>query len=85
MFYARYKKQSSFGFKVASIIVLFTGVIPQIFLGILNFVTSKEVDLFTLVIGLLLGYGLTIGKGHVKKLDTWAKTKFSKTPPTFPA
>ena len=78
MFYARYKMQSQFWFKVASIILILTGVIPQVLLGVENFVATKEIDLFTLVIVLLIVYGFTIGKKYVQKLDVWAQKKFSK-------
>ena len=78
MFYARYKMQSSFWFKAASVMLLFTGVIPQVLLGIVNYIANREVDLFTLVVGCLIIYGLTIGKGHIKRIDAWAKIKFSK-------
>ncbi|WP_378956144.1 hypothetical protein [Pelosinus sp. sgz500959] len=78
MFYARYKMQSQFWFKVASMILVLTGVIPQVLLGVVNFVATKEIDLFTLVIVLLIVYGITIGKKHVQKLDVWAKKRFSR-------
>jgi len=78
MFYARYKMQSQFWFKVASTILVLTGVIPQVLLGVVNFFATKEIDLFTLVIVLLIIYGLTIGKKHLKKLDVWAQKKFSR-------
>ena len=70
--------QSSFWFKAASVMLLFTGVIPQVLLGIVNYIANREVDLFTLVVGWLIIYGLTIGKGHIKRIDAWAKIKFSK-------
>ena len=76
--YARYKMQSPFWFKIASILFALTGVIPQVSLGIVNFITTKELDLFTLTILLLIIYGLTIGKKQVQKLDSWAKQKFAK-------
>jgi len=78
MLYARYKMQSPFWFKIASALLVLTGVIPQVFLGVVNFVATKEIDLFTIVIVLLIIYGLTIGKKHVKKLDSWAQKKFSR-------
>ena len=77
MFYARYKMQSSLWFTFASAVLVCTGIIPQVLLGGLHYMETKEIDLFTLVIGLLIIYGLTIGKGHVKKVDAWAKMKFS--------
>ena len=46
-------------------------------MGIVNFLATKKVDLFTLIIVLLILYGLTIGKNHVKKLDKWAQLKFT--------
>lgn len=77
MFYARYKMQSPFWFKTASVLFTLTGIIPQVSLGIVNFITTKELDLFTLVILLLIVYGLTIGKKQVQKLDSWAKQRFT--------
>lgn len=78
MLYARYKMQSSFWFKTASILFALTGVIPQVSLGIVNLITTKELDLFTLAILLLVIYGLTIGKKQAQKLDSWAKQKFAE-------
>ncbi|MEH7500683.1 hypothetical protein V7152_01390 [Neobacillus drentensis] len=46
-------------------------------MGIVNFIATKKVDLFTLIIVLLILYGFTIGNSHVKKLDKWAQMKFS--------
>lgn len=77
MFYARYKIKSNFWFKAASVILLFTGFIPQLLLGVINFIDKKEIDVFTLVLVLLIVYGCTIGKRHVQQLDAWAKAKFS--------
>jgi hypothetical protein len=78
MFYARYKMQSQFWFNVASAILVLTGVVPQVLLGVVNFVVTKEFDVFTFVIVLLIVYGFTIGKKHVQKLDAWAQQKFSR-------
>ncbi|MDF2929505.1 MAG: hypothetical protein K0Q75_1743 [Anaerospora sp.] len=77
MLYARYNMQSRFWFRAASIMLVVTGVIPQVLLGLLNFWRTKEVDLFTLVIVGLILYGLTIGKKHIQQLDRWAQKKFS--------
>ena len=77
MFYARYKMQSSFWFRLASAMLVLTGVIPQVFLGGLSFAATKELDLFTLVIVLLIIYGCTVGKKHIRKLDNWVQRKFS--------
>ncbi len=79
MFYARYKLQSSYWFKIASVLLVLTGIIPQLFLGVLNFIATREIDLFTLVIVFLILYGGSIGKKHVQKLDVWAQKKFSKS------
>ncbi|MDR7079753.1 hypothetical protein J2Y03_004811 [Neobacillus niacini] len=78
LLYARYGLKSDFWFKVATVLFAITGVIPQVLLGIINFIFTKKVDLFTLIILLLILYGFTIGKKHVKKLDDWAQIKFSK-------
>ena len=77
MLYARYKMHSDFWFKAASAMLIMTGFVPQILLGVINFIDSKELDLFTLVLVLLVVYGGTVGKKHVQKLDDWARTKFS--------
>jgi len=78
LLYARYGLKSAFWFKVATVLFALTGVIPQVLMGIINFISTKRIDMFTLIIVLLLVYGFTIGKQHVKKLDAWAQTKFSK-------
>ncbi|MED1472608.1 hypothetical protein [Bacillus salipaludis] len=78
LLYARYGLQSSFWFKVATVLFALTGVIPQVLMGIINFLATRKIDQFTLIIVLLILYGFTLGKGHVKKLDAWAQVKFSK-------
>jgi hypothetical protein len=78
LLYARYGLKSSFWFKVATILFALTGVIPQVLMGIINFIATRKIDVFTLIIVLLIVYGFTIGKNHVKKLDAWAQKKFSK-------
>lgn len=78
LLYARYKLKSNFWFKTATVLFAATGVIPQVLMGIINYISTKQVDSFTLIIVLLLLYGFTIGKKHVKRLDEWAKEKFSK-------
>ena len=80
LLYARYGLKSSFWFKVATVLFALTGVIPQVLMGIVNFIATKKIDLFTLIIVLLILYGFTIGKKHVKKLDAWAQARFSKQP-----
>ncbi|TCL37628.1 hypothetical protein EV210_10559 [Anaerospora hongkongensis] len=80
MLYARYKLKSQCWFRAASVLLVMTGVIPQVLLGVVNFAITKELDLFTLVILLLILYGVTIGKGHVRQLDSWAQQKFSGDP-----
>jgi hypothetical protein len=79
LLYARYKLRSPFWFKVGTILFAITGVIPQVVMGIINFIVMKKVDLFTLIIVLLIVYGFTVGKKHVKKMDSWAKGKFSES------
>jgi hypothetical protein len=78
LLYARYGLKSSFWFKVATVLFALTGVIPQVLMGIINFIATRKIDVFTLIIVLLIIYGFTIGKNHVKKLDAWAQRKFAK-------
>jgi hypothetical protein len=77
MFYARYRRKSKVWFRIATIIGVLTGVIPQVTLGVINFADKQEIDLFTVIIIVLLVYGLTIGKKHIKRLDVWAQARFS--------
>lgn len=45
-------------------------------MGILNFFATWNIDWFTLIIVILIAYGLTFGKKEVKKTDGWMKRKF---------
>ncbi|UUZ83398.1 hypothetical protein LJK88_05775 [Paenibacillus sp. P26] len=78
MLYARYRANSQLLFRIGAVLTVCTGVIPQVLLGIVNFVTFRKLDLFTGIIVLLILYGSTIGRGHVKKLDRWAQRKFAR-------
>lgn len=78
MLYARYRLQSKQLFKLGTILTIMTGVFPQVTLGIINMVTLKKMDIFTFVILLLILYGFTWGKRHVKSMDQWAQKKFGK-------
>lgn len=78
MFYARYGMRSNRWFRVSVVLLAITGVIPQVIIGVLNFIANRELDVFTIAIVLLILYGTTIGKKHVKKLDAWAEKKFAK-------
>lgn len=77
MFYARYRL-SPFWFRVGTVLFAATGVIPQVIMGVLNFIATREVDLFTGIIVLLILYGFTLGKKQVIRIDNWAREKFSK-------
>ena len=77
MIFSRYKLQSAFWFKVGSVVLVLTGFVPQILLGVINFFVAKELDLFSLVIVLLVIFGFTVGKNQVLRLDAWAQKKFS--------
>lgn len=77
VFYARYRLRSPFWFKAGAVLLVATGVIPQILLGLVNYHIAGEIDLFTLIIAILIVYGLTVGKNHMKKLDAWAQARFS--------
>ena len=74
MLYARYWMQSRFWFRAGAILYALTGIIPQVILGIINFIDTGEIDFFTIVIVLLVIYGLTIGKDHMKRLDAYVQT-----------
>ncbi len=78
MFYARYGMRSNLWFKVGTVLFALTGVIPQVAVGILNFMTTRTLDLFTVAIVLLIVYGFTFGKKQVKDLDAWAEKRFAK-------
>lgn len=77
LLYARYQLKSKIWFRVATGLVLVTGVIPQVTLGIVNYTATQEVDLFTLVIVVLIIYGMTLGKKQIKQLDAWVQKKLS--------
>ena len=76
MLYARYRLQSKLWFKVGTVLFALTGVIPQVLLGVINYVSAGEIDLFTICIVVLIVYGATIGKRHIQKIDDWAKKRF---------
>ncbi|TCP18998.1 hypothetical protein EV207_1686 [Scopulibacillus darangshiensis] len=76
MFYARYGLKSNKLFKLGVFLTVLTGVIPQVTLGIINFASTREVDVFTIVLVIIIIYGLTFGKKEVKKLDKWVQRKF---------
>ncbi|WP_152667909.1 hypothetical protein [Aneurinibacillus tyrosinisolvens] len=70
--------KSTLWFRVGAVLFAATGVIPQVVMGIINYMFTREVDLFTLIIVGLIIYGATIGKKQVAKMDAWARGKFSK-------
>lgn len=74
--YARYRLQSRLWFRVGSALVVATGVIPQTLMGIFNYLAHREIDLFTVVLAVLIVYGCTAGRGHVRRFDAWAKRRF---------
>lgn len=77
MFFARYGMRSPGLFKLGVLLTLVTGVFPQVTMGIINFIVTKHIDIYTAVIVLLIIYGLTLGKKDVKRLDLWAQKTFS--------
>ncbi|WP_027724397.1 hypothetical protein [Tuberibacillus calidus] len=79
MLYARYRLNSTFWFKIGVILTVVTGVIPQVTLGVINFLATRRVDVFTVIILLLIIYGATVGKKDVKRLDRWAREKYSRS------
>ena len=76
MLFARYGLKSDGWFKIGVFLTVMTGVLPQVTIGVINFIATRQIDLFTLVIVLLIIYGATIGKKDVKRLDAWAQKKF---------
>lgn len=78
MMYTRYRLESPIWFKIFAGLTILTGVLPQVTLGIINFIKTNEIDLFTAIIVLLIVYGVTIGRKHVKMMDQWAQKKFSR-------
>lgn len=78
MFYARYRLASEFWFRFCAVVLALTGVIPQVTMGIINFINNREIDIFTLVIVILIIYGMTLGKKDVKRLDRWMQKTFGK-------
>lgn len=74
--YARYRMQSKVWFQIGTAMLVMTGFIPQILLGIMNYLSVGEIDLFTFCIVALVVYGATIGKGHIRKADGWAQRRF---------
>ncbi len=78
MFYARYGLRSNRLFKLGIFLTVITGILPQVSMGIINYAATRQIDIYTGVIILLIIYGLTIGKKDVKKVDQWAQKTFSK-------
>lgn len=78
MLIARYRIGSRPMFLVGAALTVATGVIPQVVLGILNFIAERKLDVFTFVIVLLILYGSTLGRKKIKQLDNWASVKFAR-------
>ncbi|MBO8156676.1 MAG: hypothetical protein H0Z32_09465 [Bacillaceae bacterium] len=76
MLFARYRLNSRSLFKIGVWLTIITGVIPQVSLGVVIVVFQRKIDLFSVVIVLLVLYGLTIGREHIRQMDQWAKRKF---------
>lgn len=83
MLYARYFMESDRVFKIATILVVVTGIVPHISLAILDIVQEGKINAFPIVIVALIIYGLTFGKKAVQNLDRavkrWADNKKGKT------
>jgi hypothetical protein len=78
MFYARYRLRSNVWFRIGIALTVLTGVIPQVLMGILNYIGAGEIDLFTAVIVALIIYGATAGKKGVRRLDAWMQNKYGR-------
>ena len=79
MFYTRYFMKSNMAFKIATALVVITGIVPQISLAILDVIQEGKINIFVIVIIALIIYGATFGKQHIKNLDMtvkkWADNK----------
>ena len=78
MFYARYRLRSTALFRAGALLTILTGVLPQIGMGIINYIGTREIDLFTAVIVALILYGATAGKKDIRRLDTWMQNKYGR-------
>ncbi len=78
MFYARYRLRSAALFRAGVALTVLTGVIPQVGMGIVNYLGTREIDLFTAVIVALIIYGATAGKKDVRRLDAWVEKKYGR-------
>lgn len=76
MLYARYRLTNPVWFKLGVVVTVLTGVLPQIAMGVANYYLLGELDMFSIVIVLLIVYGFTIGKSHMRRLDAWMFAKY---------
>ncbi len=78
MLYARYRLRSTAWFRAGVVLTVLTGVIPQVSMGTINYIGTREIDLFTAVIVALIIYGATAGKKDVRRLDAWVRNKYGR-------
>lgn len=78
MFYARYRLGSDIWFRIGVALTVLTGVLPQIGMGIINYLGTGEIDLFTAAIAALIIYGATAGKRDIRRLDAWMQNKYGR-------
>ncbi len=70
-----------FGRERASVFVLVAIVLDHVALlalGVWDYVDTGHVSTFTVLIIALLVYALTLGKRDMKRVDAWAKRRFSR-------
>ena len=64
----RYRIEGVTRWFVAGAIIDTAGILA---LGVWDFAETGEVSVYTAFIATLLAYSLTVGKGHLRRLDRW--------------
>jgi hypothetical protein len=79
MFVARYWWESRLGFWVSFVLSLVTGIGIQLSIALIHVFKGGTIGIFEIVVVLLILYGCTYGKKHVKILDQkvlqWVRKK----------
>lgn len=64
----RYRVEGVTRFFIAGVIIDTAGILA---LGVWDFAETGEVSVYTAFIVALLAYSLTVGKAHLRRLDSW--------------
>jgi hypothetical protein len=70
---------------IAVLIAIIADHVAVLGLGIWDYAETGRVNLFTLFVLAILTYGLTIGRRHTKRVDAWARRRFTPRRPGPPA